>query len=99
MRTAALAINETEFHVCRIRSGYRSVAALARSAGISPGYCAQVARGLIPPPSTRAKLAAALGVPELQLWQAVGGQKTGASAQFGINSVSTDEETASTMKS
>lgn len=62
------AFDQVAFHVARVKAGYRSVAAIARALGLSPGYCGLVARGLVPPPETRAKFAALLGVPEAQLW-------------------------------
>lgn len=92
MRTAALTFNEIEFHICRIRSGYRSVAALARRTGISPGYCGQVARGLIPPPNTRARLAEALEVSESQIWQTADRPMTAAHAMASTHRIPDHKE-------
>ena len=62
------AFDQVALHVARIKAGYRSVAAMARALGLSPGYCSLVVRGLVPPQETRAKIAAFLNVPEAQLW-------------------------------
>lgn len=62
------AFDQVALHVARIKAGYRSVAAMARALGLSPGYCGLVVRGLVPPQETRAKIAAFLNVPEAQLW-------------------------------
>jgi hypothetical protein len=67
-----LVFDPVAFHVHRIRAGYRSVSAVARAVGVTPGYCGMVARGLVPPPELRAKIAAALKVSEATLWAPVG---------------------------
>lgn len=61
--------SQTEFHVCRIRAGYRSQEALARAAGLSGGYLRSVAGGFIPPEHTRQRIAQALKVAPEALWR------------------------------
>lgn len=75
MRVIEPTFDQTEFHVSRCRRGYRSVAALAKDVELSRGYVAQIARGLVPPPATRAKLAAALSVPEELIWPPAGSRR------------------------
>jgi hypothetical protein len=63
-----LAFDQAHFRAVRIKAGFRSIAQLARTIGITPSHCALVARGMVPGPQTRAKIATALGVAESALW-------------------------------
>ncbi len=63
-----LAFDRTAFQAARLKAGYRSIAQLATAIGLTADHCALVGRGMVPSPETRAKIAAALGVPESALW-------------------------------
>jgi lambda repressor-like predicted transcriptional regulator len=69
-----LAFDERAFRVALAAAGFRSVAALARSANLSTSYLRQVGRGFIPSPAVRTVLAAQLEVDELELWPPVAEQ-------------------------
>ncbi len=67
----AVAFNERSFRIALASAGFRSVARLARRAGLSESYGLQISHGLVPSLEVRQRIARLLGVDWSLIWPAL----------------------------
>jgi hypothetical protein len=65
---STIAFDSRVFRVALASAGYRSVAELAREAGISASYGRQIASGLLPGERLRERLGTLLATPVDDIW-------------------------------
>jgi transcriptional regulator with XRE-family HTH domain len=78
--TSTIAFDHRAFRAALAIAGFRSVAELARRAGISESYGRQIANGLIPALLLRERLASLLGRGTNELWRPWGSPQGGIDA-------------------
>lgn len=66
-----MTLDVVALQVAKARALVRSDAELARRAGVSAGYMRLIAGGFVPPPETRQRIAATLGVVERDIWRSI----------------------------
>jgi hypothetical protein len=70
-----LALDPTTLRVAMARANIRSIARLARKAGISESYGRSISSGCIPSGAVRKRIAAVLRVEESALWRSLDGHE------------------------